>query len=85
MKNDISDDENDSDSFEENGQGGNPHSTGNKSDSSRGNGSGPSTGVNPSSEGNSSGSSNDQGGSGDGANELSKSEMIIVALSGLIL
>ena len=35
--------------------------------------------------GNPSGPSNDQGGSGDGPNKFSMSEMIIVALSGLVL
>jgi hypothetical protein len=51
LKNDISDDENDSDSSEENGQGGNPPSTGS--------GSGPSTGsVSAPSQGGSSETSN---------------------------
>ena len=44
MKNDISDDENDSDSSEENGQGGNPPSTGSGSGPSTGSGSAPSQG-----------------------------------------
>jgi hypothetical protein len=44
LKNDISDDENDSDSSEENGQGGNPPSTGSGSGPSTGSGSAPSQG-----------------------------------------
>jgi hypothetical protein len=80
------------------GSGSGP-STGSESGPSTGSGSAPSTGGNPSSGGNPSGPSNDQGGSGDGPNEFSKTfdreageghpgrvhEMIIVALSGLVL
>jgi hypothetical protein len=65
LKNDISDDENDSDSSEENGQGGNPPSTGSGSGPSTGSGSGPLTG---------SGSAPSQGGSSETSNSYEASD-----------
>jgi hypothetical protein len=65
LKNDISYDENDSDSSEENGQGGNPPSTGSGSGPSTGSGSGPSTG---------SGSAPSQGGSSETSNSYEASD-----------